>query len=175
MEPYQIIILVILLLLFLYVSGFLLIVSNSIGFRRRLRKRAVALMVLVSEKQEILLAWFELFAKEKIPLSEEDHALLSSLKSINLNKPTLAEWITSLNLLKNAQLRLGFLSEEADLQSSLAEKNAYVSTLHDLDANYRQSSAIYNADVGAFNYWISIPGFSWLLYLLGFRKKTLLN
>ena len=175
MEPYQIIILVILLLLFLYVSAFLLIISNSIGFRRKLRKRASALMVLVSEKQEILLAWFGLFAHEKIALSEEDKALISSLKNINLDKPSPEEWIASLNLLKSAQMRLGFLSEESDLRGSLAEKKAYVSTLHDLDANYRQSSAVYNADVGAFNYWISIPGFSWLLYLLGFRKKTLLS
>lgn len=175
MEAYQIIILVALLLLFLYVGAFLLILSNSLSFSRKLRKRAQAMLILVCEKQEILLSWFELFEKETASLPEEDLHAISSLKDINLKNPSHEEWVSSLALLKEVQMRLGFLSEEMDLGASGKEKASYVSALHDLDFNYRQSSAVYNADVVAYNYWISIPGFSWLLFLFGFRKKKALN
>lgn len=175
MEAYQIIILVALLLLFVYVGAFLLILSNSLAFSRRLRKRAQAMLVLIYEKQEVLLSWFELLEKEKAPFSEEDLRLFSSVKGMNLAKPSVEEWTACLSSFKEAQMRLGFLSEEAGLDDSHEEKSSYVSALHDLDFNYRQSSAVYNADVVAYNYWISIPGFSWLLFLFGFRKKTALN
>lgn len=175
MQPYQIIILVLLLLVFVYVGAFLLILSNSLAFLGKLSKRKAASMVFLIEKQEVLLAWFDLFQKEGIGLSPEDLELKSKIAAIDSKITDQKQWNDDISLLKDAQMRLGALSTEKALLSSEGEKEAYVSTINDLDANYRQSSAIYNADVGAFNYWISIPGFSWLMFLFGFRKKKTLN
>ncbi len=175
MQPYQIIILVLLLVAFVYVGAFLLILSNSLAFLRKLNKRKAASMVFLSEKQEVLLAWFDLFEKEGMHLSAEDEALRAKVAAIDSKVASQAQWNEDISLLKNAQMRLGALSNETSFGSSEKEKDAYVSTLGDLDANYRQSSAIYNADVVGFNYWISIPGFNWLLFLFGFRKRKSLN
>ncbi len=171
MEPYQIILLIIILLLFFYISVFLLVLSNALSFRKRLKKRREALMVLCLEKQDVLLAWAGLFEKEKHRFGEEDQKLFASLSAIELKKPNQDDWEKAIGVLKQANRRLSFLSEEIDWGGSKADKDSYVSTLRDLDANYRQSLAIYNADVGAYNYWVSIPGVSWLLYLFGLRKR----
>lgn len=175
MEPYQVIILIILLLLFFYISVFLLVLSNALSFRKRLKKRSEALMVLCLEKQDVLLAWIDLFVKEGRRFSEEDQKLIASLKAIELKKPNRKDWENAIEVLKQANRRLNFLSDETDWGSSKGDRDSYVSTLHDLDANYRQSLAIYNADVGAFNYWVSIPGISWLLYIFGLRKMRSFN
>lgn len=175
MEPYQIILLVIILLLFFYVSLFLLVLSNALSFRKKLKKRSEALMILCSEKQDVLLAWSELFEKVGHRFSEGDRGLLDSLASINLKKPNQKEREDAAAIIKQANRRLSFLSEEVEWGGSQDDKDSYVSTLHDLDANYRQSLAIFNADIGAFNYWVSIPGVSWILYLFGLRKKRSFN
>lgn len=175
MEPYQIILLVIILLLFFYVSLFLLVLSNALSFRKKLKKRSEALMILCLEKQDVLLAWSELFGKEGHPFSEEDQKLINSLASINLKKPNQKEWENSIGIIKQVNRRLSFLTEEIEWGESENDKDSYVSTMHDLDANYRQSLAIYNADIGAFNYWVSIPGVSWIMYLLGLRKRHSFN
>ncbi len=175
MQPYQIIILVLLLLVFVYVGAFLLILSNSLAFLGKLNKRKAASMVFLTEKQEVLLAWFDLFLKEGIALSDEDVALKEKVAAIDSKISDQKQWDDDIALLKDAQIRLGALSAEKNLGKSESEKDAYISTTKDLDANYRQSSAVYNADVVAFNYWISIPGFSWLLFLFGLRKRKTLN
>lgn len=175
MQPYQIILLIILLLLFFYTSVFLLVLSNALSFRKKLKKRSEALMVLCLEKQDVLVAWAELFLKEKHKFNEEDKSLVASLKAIDLNKPNQKDWENAIDILKQANRRLSYLAENVDWGDSKADKDSYVSTLHDLDANYRQSLAIYNADVGAYNYWVSIPGISWLFYLVGLRKKRSFN
>lgn len=175
MQPYQIIILILLLLVFVYVGAFLLILSNSIAFLRKLNKRKAASMVFLIEKQEVLLAWFDLFEKAGGRLSPKDETLKTKIAAIDSKIASQSQWNEYISLLKNAQMRLNSLSNEISFGSSEKEKGAYVSTLGDLDANYRQSSAIYNADVVGFNYWISIPGFSWLLFLFGFRKRNSLN
>ena len=175
MEPYQIILLIILLLLFFYISVFLLVLSNAISFRRKLKKRGEALMILCLEKQDVLLAWADLFIKEKHKFNDEDQALIASLKAIELKKPNQKDWENATDVLKRANRRLSYLTENIDWGESKADKDSYVSTMHDLDANYRQSLAIYNADVGAYNYWVSIPGISWLFYLIGLRKRQPFN
>ena len=175
MEPYQIILLVVILLLFLYISVFLLVLSNALTFRKKLRQRGGALIILCLEKQDVMLAWAALFGKEGYKFSKEDEELISSLSSLDLKKPNKKDWDNMLLVLKQANRRLSFLAEEVDWGDSQSDKDSYVSTLHDLDANYRQSLAIYNADVGAYNYWVSIPGVSWILYLFGLRKKRSLN
>ncbi len=175
MEPYQIILLVVILLLFFYVSLFLLVLSNALSFRKRLKKRSEALMILCLEKQDVLLAWSELFGKEGRPFNEEDQELINSLASINLKKPNQKEWESAIGIIKQVNRRLSFLTEEIEWGENENDKDSYVSTMHDLDANYRQSLAIYNADIGAYNYWVSIPGVSWLLYLFGLRKKHSFN
>lgn len=175
MAPYQIILLVVILLLFFYVSIFLLVLSNALSFRKKLKKRSEALMVLCLEKQDVLLAWSELFGKEGHSFNEDDRKLIDSLALINLKKPNQREWENAIGIIKQVNRRLNFLTEETEWGKSENDKDSYVSTMHDLDANYRQSLAIYNADIGAYNYWVSIPGVSWLLYLLGLRKKRLFN
>lgn len=175
MEPYQVILLIVILLLFGYISVFLFILSNSISFRRKLRKRREALMILCLEKQDVLVAWTSLFEENGYRFEKQDQELLQNLKGLALKKPSQKDWESAIAVLKQSNRRLVFLSEGVEWGESAADKDAYVSTLHDLDANYRQSLAIYNADVGAYNYWVSIPGVSWLLFLFGFRKQRLFN
>jgi hypothetical protein len=175
MEPYQVILLVVILLLFVYTSVFLFVLSNSLSFRKKLRKRSEALMILCLEKQDVLLAWAALFSEEGFKFEQDDKDLLERLRLISLRRPNQKEWASAIEILKQSNRRLTFLSESVDWGKAKEDKEGYVSALHDLDANYRQSLAIYNADVGAYNYWVSVPGISWLLYLFGLRKRSLSN
>lgn len=171
MRPYQIILLVLVLLLFVYVGALLVILTNAFNFNSRLRKRRQAIAVLLSEKKEVLLAWSELFREEGYRFEKEDEEAVEEAKQLDFKFVSPKQTEEDSSTLKELQRRLTFLSSDMDWDGSEKDYEDYVSTLHDLETNYRQSSAIYNADVNAYNYWISIPGFRWLLWLVGFRKK----
>ncbi|MBQ9456923.1 MAG: hypothetical protein IJU64_00215 [Bacilli bacterium] len=175
MEPYQIILLILLISLLLYSAVAVYIISNARDFRIRLRRREKALMMLLSEKADILEQVVDRYETSKVSLSEEDRAAIASLKALTFDKIGQERVAHAAAIINEAHTRLNYHRQSNKwIQGDLALAKA-TETYAELDGNYRQSVAIYNADVAGYNYWLAIPMYGFLVMLFGFRKRKGLN
>ncbi len=175
MKAYQIIILIALLVLFVVFSILLYVFSQAVFFRRRLKKREYSMGVLFSEKKEVLLLLDKLYREKGMVYEESDEALREKLMGISLAKCTQKEIKAARDSLKDVQSRLFFLASNNRWIQLEKEYEDLRESSSDLDVNYRQSSALYNADVNAYNYWVNIPFIHTILWIVGFRNKPILN
>ncbi len=175
MEPYQIILLIVLLLAFLYVAVLLYVISNVREFAKRLKWRERALMILLSEKADILAEVFQLYQNAKVEFTSEDLSAFNGVKALRFEKIGKDRVKNTMTAIHHCHSRFNFILQnnkwlQADL--SLARLN---DIYYEIDRNFRQSSSIYNADVAGYMYWINVPFTRIGVFLLGFRKKTTLN
>lgn len=170
MQPYQIILLIVVILLFVYIAALVYSFSSCIDFKSRLRKKNKAIALIYAEKKEALLSLYALFVKEDVSFEDEDDEAISSLEDYEFSGKSPAELIEGAKKLQKAQGRLSFIAQSNRWAIKNKEYENYKETMEDLDVNLRQVSASYNADVAAYNYWISIPTCSWLPFIFGHRK-----
>ena len=85
------------------------------------------------------------------------------------------ELIKSISSIKNVEGVLSSLS--IDNQWVLVDENIGIEKdrVIDLDRNLRAGIALYNADVIAYNYWLSIPGYRLAMRLIGYKKKKVIS
>lgn len=175
MEAWQIILLILVILVFLYLGLLVYVMSMVAHFSGRLKKRLVAISVLFSEKKGILQAIGAEFKKANLKLTLADNAAVINLDSIAASAIKEGDVIPTSAKLKEIQKRFNFIAETNSWEDSTGDYRSLTASLHDLDANYRQSIALYNSDATAYNYWIHTPLFKWLAWLFGHRSKEPLN
>ncbi len=175
MEPYQIILLIVVTLLFIYVSILVYSFSSCIEFKARLKKKNSAVALIYAERKDAILAIYALFVREDVNFTDEDDEMISLLEDFEFGDKKIEEIQEGVAQLKTVQARLAFIAQTNRWAIKNEEYLALKEVLRDLEVNYRQVSANYNADVGAYNYWVSIPGCSWLPYIFGHRKVAPLH
>ena len=175
MEPYQIILLILLLLGFIYVSILLYVITNVRAFARRLKYREKALMILLNEKADILLQVHEIFYNVKVELTSDDKDSILALQQTSFEK-TNKDWVKkNMAIVHAAHSRLAYHYQNNRWLKNDLKLEALFSTYNELDRNFRQSSSIYNADVAGYMYWLNVPFCRIGVFLLGYRKKSTLN
>jgi len=167
--------LILVILFFIYVGLLVYVMSMIALFKGKLKKRLVAISVLFSEKKGILQAIGAEFKKAKVNLSLADNAAIINLDSIEAAGIKDSDVVPTSAKLKEIQKRFNFIAETNSWVTTGGDYQSFTASLHDIDANYRQSIALYNADVTAYNYWIHTPLFGWLAWLFGHRSKGPLN
>ena len=97
------------------------------------------------------------------------------MNNIRLDHPNYEELIKSISSIKNVEGVLSSLS--IDNQWVLVDENIGIEKdrVIDLDRNLRAGIALYNADVIAYNYWLSIPGYRLAMRLIGYKKKKVIS
>ena len=174
MEPYQIILLIVLLIAFIYVSLLLYVLTNVREFARRLKKRTKAISIILSEQCELYVSLGSILEDQGIDLGEAA-ATLSELEELGFDKPTFENNLVAARLVKTVSSRLNYVLQKNQTLPEDPRITLYLDTLSDLDRNFRQATALYNADVAGFNYWISVPTTKWFVWLFGFRKQDLVS
>ena len=175
MQGYQILLLKLLLLAFLYVAALVYVASNLRDFNSRLKRRERALMILMNEKTDLLLGVLELFRQSKVELTPEDKQSFIALGALQFDKIGTERVKFSSSIIHEAHNHIEYiLQNNAWLRSDL-RVSAYRDTYDELDHNFRQSSAIYNADVGGYMYWFKIPTMGLAVRIFGFRARESIN
>ena len=173
-EPYQIILLIVVFVAFAYVSLLLYVLSNIREFNRRLKKKIRGLCVIVSEQAELLLSISSVYSEMGVYLGE-DAAVLEELEDCDFESQQIDEVFTNVKKIKTASSRLTYLAQSSEALKKDQRYISFTETMADLDRNHRQCVALYNADIAGFNYWINVPTTRWFVWLLGFRKRASFN
>ena len=175
MEPYQVLLLILVLAAFVYVSLVVYVVGHMIEFSRRLRRRLRGLNLLLYERATAVLEMVDEFKKKDVPLSEEDTALFRSLRALRFDKVSEESFRQALDQIKEATSRIKYLAQNNPEVAKGAIFQEEADLLEDLERNYRVVIGQYNMDIIAYNYWITIPLIGWIGFLLGYRKRNSLS
>lgn len=174
MEAYQILLLIVVIVVFFYVGVLLYVVSNAITFRIRIRKKREGIAIIFAEKQECLLTLYAKFDEAGVEFSPADRTVLERLRAANYAKLDYRYVKEESDAIKEAQSHILYLASVNKWAKKVEGYDDLVSTIEDLENAFRLSSAVYNADVEAFNYWLNIPFCHWACFLLGCRKQKLI-
>ena len=176
MEAYQVILLILVLVAFFYIAIIVYVMSMMLEFRNKLRRRRRGINLILYERCDVLLSFIELFRMEGVVFSEVDAQCFDALSALDFkNKYDEESLVERGEAIKAASSRIRYLAQANRWATKGKEYEHLVSLLKDLDRNYRLIVGQYNMDVGGYNYWIAVPGVHWIGFLVGFRKKALLN
>ena len=172
MESWQILLIIVAVILFIYLAAFFVIVSHAFDFNLRLKRRLRALNIILFEKRELLLKLNDAALSEGATFSERDKENLSTLQQMSFNKPVFAISKNAISLQKAIQSRLFYIVRSNSKLKEDPQIQSILDMIGDLDRNIRTSCSLYNADVQAYNYWIAVPFFKWLFFILGQRTRN---
>ena len=167
MEWWQILLYVVSILFVIYVFVFFYALECLLTFRSRLKKRTLAISLLISEKKDVLLSMLALMEKDIKDDSTKEEA--TQVRWLKVDKLQPKEIENCLSLLSFLQKRLVLFANNNEYESN-EEYHTYFEILSDLDANYRKTAAIYNSDVLGYEYWRKTPLFRGLFFLLRFKE-----
>lgn len=174
MEPLDIVFLIVgcLVGLFLLVLFFLL--SLTLKFNSRLKKRCNAITILLIQKHDLLETFEKILIKHKVKLEEKTKPVLvdvSKLKFQSLSKKQRDEILLNFNKAYSIYLNLG---EEYKSVKKDPEFSEIVKTIQDADESYRQSVARFNNDLGGYNYWVNFPIYRLIFRIFRLKKKEMI-
>ncbi|OPZ36112.1 MAG: hypothetical protein BWY98_00523 [Tenericutes bacterium ADurb.BinA155] len=175
MEPWQIVLLIVVVLLFFYVGVLVYVFSMIRVFKSKLRAHLIAMSVLLSEKKEMLLGIHFEFVKAKVKLDKADAGLYDRVQHLAIKALKDNEVAPIEQTLKEAQNRLNFIAQTNPWATKSEDYQNAMRTLHDIDVNFRQAIVVYNSDLNGYNYWIRVPLCHAVAWLFGNRKKAPLN
>ncbi len=172
MEWWRILSYVISILLVLYALGFFYALECIFTFKDKIRKKTLAISILLSEKRDVLFSLFSLMEKYIT-----DRSILVSLETVNslsLDKLKCQEIEDAVILLTTFQKQLVMYANSSGYSDN-EDYKTYFGLLADLDMNYRKMTAIFNSDITGYDYWRKTPLFRGLLYVFGFREVKRLS
>ena len=174
MELYKVILLILLLIFFVYSVFLVFVLSHILTFSKSMKKRLRALDIILSEKAFQLLSMMENYETLGVEFSSADKAALNQLRRLKFDKSNYDSVCANRAIVGDAEKRLSYigLGNKTLLEDGI-NMNIKAS-LEDLDRNFRRCCVLYNSDLVAYNYWITIPGTRLFVLLFRFRKaKTL--
>ena len=175
MDPYQVLLLIVILISFFYLAALVYVVGKMREFKLRLRGKLRGLNLLLYERGDVLLSAAALFRKKGITLSASDQEVYDALSKVDFTHAKEEEVRSAMNMVKTATSRTRYLAQANRSILADPEYKELMELLDDLERNYRTLTSQYNADITAYNYWIKIPTISWFGYIIGYRKKSLIS
>ena len=175
MEAYQVILLIVVLASFFYVSVLVYVFGQIREFRRRMKKKVHGLSLLLYERSDALLSMQSVLSSKGVAFSKEDAAIFEQLRKLDFQKPT-DELVRQYGeCIKTASARIKYAAQACHEIREDLDYARDEGLLKDLERNYRTLIGAYNADVVAYNYWISIPLLRWIGHIRRYRKRTSLS
>ena len=153
-------------LLALYVLGFLFRLVRVLIVRGKMRKKAIAIAVLFSNKKELLLALSDIYRQEGIPFSFQDRISHVAVEQTHLGKMRNRDILDANAELSDLERRLGLLAGANHLPKDDPKTRDYWNSLADLNRNYRRIAASYNSLLTAYEYWRNSYLYRWLFHLV---------
>ena len=174
-EPYQIILLILVFVAFAYLAIIVYVLGQMREFKNKIKKRLKALNILLVDRADTLGDMQALFEKGGVAFTESEASACHHLLATEFL--TTEESVrASILAVKDANTSLRFIAQSGRYQGLEKERlKSDLDLLDDLERNFRTACLLFNADVSAYNYWITIPTIAWIGWLLGHRKKELIS
>ncbi len=170
-EAYQVILLILVFVAFAYLSVIVYVMGQMREFRSKIKKRLKALNILLLDRADTLGDMQALYEKGGMVFQENEARACHKLLSLEFTG-TEENVRTAIAVVKDATTCLRFIAQSGRYHGLEKERlKSDLSLLDDLERNFRTCCLSYNADVSAYNYWITIPTVAWLGWLFGHRKK----
>ena len=173
MEAWQILLIVIAVVLFVYLSGLFIVLTYAFEFTAKIKRRLSAINVILLEKRTIIMRAYEACLAKGVRFDDKFMDSLNQFQAYQLTKPRFEDAKNAISLQKFIQSRLFYeIQAHPELKKGDASMEQDITMLEDLDRNIRTSCSLFNADVLGYNYWINVPGFHWLFFILGRKNLT---
>lgn len=145
-----------------------------LAFKSILKKHTKALKVVLYTKYDVTNKLIKLFIDAKINLDENLLNAFNKIKLEDFDKIDSTECLESrksLSFLRDELLYIGSSNELIRKDNRFIEgKNSIL----ELDKVYRNSIAMYNADVLGYNYWIMFLPYRFIYKLFKIKKKEII-
>ncbi|MBP5091449.1 MAG: hypothetical protein J6328_02700 [Bacilli bacterium] len=171
MQTWQVILLIVGILFLLYTSVEVYVIWSVAGFSNKLKRRLLAVSIVLNERRDVLLAQVDGFRSVSVAFRDSDELVFRQARELDLSKVKAEEVHGISQLLNDAESRFNYLAGKNAWATKTEEFQTLSLTAKDLEANYRQAIMGYNTDLLGYNYWVKIPLCHWIPWLLGWRKK----
>lgn len=171
MESWLIALIVALSIVGIYI---ILLVTDMIfvsTFKRIFKKHNKALEVLLHAKFDNIQKCLELCKKNKVEGIDYYLDQLSTIAPNSFIDQQTDECLSARNTLSIIRNQIVFISNSNELVRKHVEIQSIIETINELDTNYRNLVAMYNADVLGYNYWIHFLPTRYIFYF--FKVKPL--
>lgn len=155
-----------------YLSFFFYALSCLISFKDQLNRHLKALSVIYQEKKDLLSALYARMDAGGIYFPGQVKVSCAKAGWLRLNNLKESEIPVVTATLSDLQKRLSLLLGENPTLKEDLEIHRYLGTLHDLDANMRRITALYNAALLGYEYWRKLWAYYPFFFLVGFRKRN---
>lgn len=175
MEAWQILLIIIAIVLFVYLAALFVILTHAFDFGARIKRRLNSLNMILFERRVIILKLYETCLKYGSQFDDNAIEMIETLKAYNFNKPKFEVCKSAISLQKSIQNRIFYeFQARPEMKKDPAVENS-ISMLDDLERNIRTSCSLFNADVQGYNYWIAVPGYHWIFFILGRKAFESIN
>lgn len=162
-------------LLCLFVLTLLLTLIFLLIFSRKIKNTSIVINLLLSQRYELMLDFLKFASNAKIKIPQEEIDSIANLERI-IDFQSLSKQDRDQRVLSFVHAAHNIISL-CDRSPKLLKDEHYNEKLvefNDIEETYRQKSALYNADVIGYNYWINIPFVKILFRIFGKRNKDLI-
>lgn len=158
----------------IYVIFFVIVLSFSLVFKKKISKRILAINLLLTQRHDVLFLIDKLFVSNGIKIQPYVAGYLRDSTHFDdgdIDKKTRDEMRENLNRASQAFM---YLADQNEIIKNNPNFIDYCKTLNELDDSYRQNVAIYNSDITGYNYWVNFIGYRFLLRLFKLKKKDII-
>ncbi len=171
----NIVIYVLIGLLGLFIFALLLALIFVSIFSRKIKNTSIVINLLLSQRYEIMLDFLKFAREAKIKIPVEEKNCITYLERI-IDFQTLSKQDRDQRVLSFVHAAHNIISL-CDRSPKLLKDERYNEKLvefNDIEETYRQKSALYNADIIGYNYWINIPIVKIIFRIFGKHSKDLI-
>ncbi|MDY6430510.1 MAG: hypothetical protein SPL00_01810 [Bacilli bacterium] len=171
MEPWQIILLIVVILVFLYLINIIVVLSYAVEIKKNLINRVRTLSVVMLNKIETLQKLSDLLLKKGYSFQENELQILEEMKEMHFDSTSVTkfkECVKKIGKVEQA-VNYGVLDNENDEE---IEKELVI--LKEINNLYSKSIIAYNYDVNGYNYWVKIPHTKYICILFKLKPKQLI-
>ncbi|MDY2914111.1 MAG: hypothetical protein SOV58_05750 [Candidatus Enteromonas sp.] len=171
MEPWQVILLILMIAFFVYAIGLVFVAGHGLAFQKSLRIRLKALAIVMAEKQRLLKLQSDFLQEKGVAYGEGDAQTIFAIGGLDFSSLHYKDAKALLGKLGEAETRLNYLSQGVNGLSRDEDYQSLLRTIVENDHSIRRGTSAYNMDVAALNYWMSIPLLGWVNYLFGITRR----
>ena len=175
MEAYQVVLLVFGIILGLYIVLLIMDLIFVLSFRRIFIKHNKALEVFLHYKYDNIKKLLDILDKYNVRIGDKYLRMFSEISPdcfSNQESRECLEARTSLSMLRDELVYLAEQNEKLSKHGEIRQAKNYIT---EMDANYRNLIAMYNADVLGYNYWISFIPTRYIYKLLKVNSKQIIS
>ncbi len=154
MEGYQIALLVIGIIVSVYLIFVLIDFIFFVSFKVNLKKHTHAIAVFLQSKYDNIHKLLELVNKYAIPVNTEYVNKYTQIDTKCFSSPDTPSCIAARATLNQLKNEIVVIVRGDEILNKHNEIKQALSSIEEMDTNYRMLVATYNADVIGYNYWI---------------------